>query len=103
MKNPFRRRQKQYLANDGQWYTEQQYQEAANMVLQHLKEQGKRVVSLCHFHITGAIWGQTDDGSPSFQYYMRDLTRGIIRESGDAYDDYQEAVLIAGIVPRGPR
>lgn len=85
-----------HLANDGQYYSDEQYHQAAELVKVHLESQGKEPLPcISHWWATGAIAGYLKDGTP-FEYYMRDLVLGIVR--GDGYDDYFEAVDQAGVV-----
>lgn len=80
-----------HLANDGQYYTDEQYEAAGGLVRAHCKN----ITVTINWRVTGAIAGFTIDDKP-FEYYMRDLVLGIVREDG--YDDYRKAVEQAGLV-----
>lgn len=85
-----------HLANDGQYYSDRQYIQAAKLVRSHLKSQGKELFTcIDHWWVVGAIAGYLKDDTP-FGYYMRDLVLGIVREDG--HDDYQKAVKEARVV-----
>ena len=87
-----------HLANNGQYYSDEQYERAAELVKAHLESQGKEplpITSRGHWWGTGAVAGYLKVGTP-FEYYMRDLVLGIVREDG--YEDYRKAVQAAGIV-----
>ena len=89
-----------HLANDGQYYSDKQYIQAAELVKAHQESQGKEPLPIMgsgHWWVVGAIAGYLKDGTP-FEFYMRDLVLGIVRTSYEGHDDYFEAVDLAGIV-----
>ena len=87
------------MANDGVAYSDDQYILAGRLVEEHLRRLGKSVsiTEWNYWHVTGAIAGFTNDGEP-FEFYMRDLVRGIVRERQLGYGEYMAAVKEAGVV-----
>lgn len=85
-------------SNDGVIYTSKQWEDAETFVRNHLSRECEIVRYISRWVVTGAIAGETTTGR-LFEYYMRDLVRGAVREDG--YDEYADAVEKAGIVSGG--
>lgn len=99
LKMLFGKRPDGFLANDGGWYTSQQYIQAQSAVRQYLTEREWTVEEIVVLKTVGSlsvIASKEGYGRSGFSFYMRDLVWGIVREDGS--DDYSDAVRAAGIV-----
>ena len=88
-----------FRANDGGYYTPEQYLDARNAVRVYLIEREWTVEETSISEIAGSVSGiahRDGYGRRGFTFYMRDLTRGVVREDGA--DDYFDAVRAAGVV-----
>lgn len=89
------REQERVLGNslDGVRYTKSQYLSAYDLVVDHLRRSGYTRIRANAMEVVGAIDGFAVDPAGKevdFEYYMRDLVLGNIREDGG--DDYRIAV-----------
>jgi hypothetical protein len=98
MCNWFRKQVVGTRSNDGVLYTEEQWQYAIGLVQGYYKAKGLQdfEVSVKRWEVTGAVCGTVR--GKDFEYYMRDLVRGKIRDDVSAFLEYKEQVRKAGIV-----